>query len=371
MTYVIRPLPLQQCPELRVSFLATAASIALAGCGIDVESLPAPALAKATAVVTDLAQVREHAMSIEAIGTTHARESVLVTSRVSGRVSRIFLTEGAHAAAGDPLVLLEDDAERAGLRSAAATVAEVEAQLRRIESLAATGLVARYDLDRQHRAVEAAQAELQLRQVLLDQRTIRAPFAGVIGFRQVSPGTLVQPGASIVSLDACDEMRVQFSVPETMMARAQPNDPVEAVTAAYPGRSYAGRIATRGTRIEEATRAVPAQAVFENRDGSLLPGMMLTLRIRAKPRQLVSVPEAALAPENGRQFVWTIDASDSAQRSPVELGVRERGWVEITAGIAAGDEVIVEGAGNLQPGARVRQIPRPGAAAVSMRNEAG
>ena len=146
------------------------------------------------AVLTDVPQARDYSMPIEAIGTTHARHSVLVTSRVSGRVSRIFLTAGARADAGAPQVLLEDDTERANLRSAAATVAEVTSQFQRLESLAARGLVSRYDLERQQRAVETARAELQLRQVLFDQRTIRAPFAGVVGFRQVSVGTPIQPG---------------------------------------------------------------------------------------------------------------------------------------------------------------------------------
>lgn len=313
--------------------------------------------------------MRQHAMAIEAIGTAHARESVLITSRVSGRVSRIFLTEGARAAAGDPLVLLEDDAERAGLRSATAAAAEAQSQLERLESLAERGLVSRHERDRQRRTVEAAQAELELNRVLLDQRTIRAPFAGVVGFRQVSPGTLVQPGTDIVSLDACDEMRLQFSVPETLLSSLQPTDTVEAVTAAYPGRTYIGRIAARGTRVDEMTRAVPAQAIVENRDGSLLPGMMLTLRIQARPRQLTSIPEAALAPENARQFVWKIDAAGSAQRIAVEIGVREAGWVEIVSGIHAGDRIVVEGSGNLRPGAAVREVLRPGPALVGIGSE--
>jgi membrane fusion protein (multidrug efflux system) len=307
-------------------------------------------------------------MAIEALGTTHARESVLITSRVNGRVSRIFLTEGAHANAGDPIVLLEDDMERASVRSATAAAAEALSQLERLESLAERRLVSQFELDRQRRSVEAAEAELELSRVLLDQRTIRAPFAGIVGIRQVSPGTLVQPGTTIVSLDACDEMRVQFSVPETLLASVQPNDEVEAVTAAYPGRTYLGRITTRGTRIDETTRAVPAQATFDNRDGSLLPGMMLMLRIQARPRQLTFVPEAALAPENGRQFVWQIDATQSVQRVPVEIGVREHGWVEIVSGVEPGHEVVVEGSGNLREGATVRRVPRPGAI-VSLRNE--
>ena len=335
----------------------------LAGCTSDL--LPVAATAELTAVVTTHVQQREHSVAIEAVGTTHARESVLITSRVSGRVSRIFLVEGAHVAEGTALVQLEDDTERAGLRAAAAAAAEAQSQLERLDSLSARGLVSQYERDRQVRAMEAAQAELELRRVLLDQRTIRAPFAGVVGFRQVSPGTLVQPGTSIVSLDACEEMRVHFSIPETLIGALQRSQSVDAVTAAYPGRTYRGRITARGTRVDEMTRAVPAQAIFANDDGSLLPGMMLTVRIQTPARSLTYLPEAALAPENARQYVWRIDAAGAAERVPVEIGLRELGWVEIASGIDVGDRIVVEGGGNLRPGTRVREIPSPGASFVS------
>lgn len=337
----------------------------MAGCGSD--PLPVAQVTQATAVVTELAQRRQYSASIEAIGTARARESVFITSRVSGRVNRIFLTEGARAAKGDPLVLLEDDAERAGYRTALAAAAEAQSQLERLESLAERGLVSQYERDRQRRAVETTQAELELSRVLLDQRTIRAPFDGVVGFRQVSPGTLVQPGAHIVSLDHCDDMRVQFSVPEMFIASVRPSDQVEAVTAAYPGRTYVGRIVARGTRVDEVTRAVPTQAMFDNRDGSLLPGMLLTLQVQARPRPLTYVPEAALAPDNARQFVWRIGADESAQRVEVSIGVREQGWVEILSGVDAGDRVVVEGGENLRPGATVREVARPGPALASGR----
>lgn len=323
----------------------------------------------AASVVTARVEARELALPIEAIGTVHAIESVVITSRVSGRVSRIHMKEGAHVAAGDPLVSLEDDAERAELRTASAAAAEAIAQYERLEALAEKGLVSHYERDRQRRAVEAAQAQLELSRVLLEQRTIRAPFTGVVGFRKVSLGTLVQPGTAIVSLDAIDQMRVQFSVAETLISNIGIGDVVHAHSAAYRDRTYEGRIETRGTRVDEITRSVPVQAIFSNADGSLLPGMMLTLRILGRPRMLTHVPEAALAPENARQFVWRIDESGTAQRVPVEIGVRGSGWVEIVSGLLPGERVVLEGAGNLRPGISVREVPRPGSAVAAVHRE--
>lgn len=338
--------------------LATSLILAAAsGCGAD--AAPAIRAAPVAAVVTGVAARREYTSPVEAIGTARAQESVFITSRVSGRVSRIFLTEGARASRGDPLVQLEDDTERAALRSATAAAAEAQAQLDRLESLGERGLVSRFERDRQRRVVETTQSELELTRVLLNHRTIRAPFDGVIGFRQVSPGTLVQPGTPIVSLDNCDEMRVQFSVPETLMTRVHAGAEVEAESAAYPGGNFQGRILTLGTRVDEVTRAVPVQASFANPDGRLIPGMLLTLRVLARPRELTAIPEAALAPDHARQFVWRVGADDKAQRVEVMIGAREQGWVEIVSGIAAGDRVVVEGIDNMRPGIAVREVAAP------------
>jgi membrane fusion protein (multidrug efflux system) len=330
---------------------------------------PHPKSSQAPAVVTATVQLRTYALPIEAIGTAHARESVLVTSRVSGRVSRIYMTEGAGVRAGDPLVLLEDDTEKASLRTATASAAEAESQYLRLQSLSDRGLVSQYERDRQRQVLEKAQAELELARVLLDQRTIRAPFSGVVGFRAISPGTLVQPGTGIVTLDAREHMRVMFSVAETLVSSISVGEEVQAGAAAYRGRKYSGRIETLGTRLDEATRAMPVQALFRNTDGSLIPGMMLTLRISAKPRKVIFIPEAALAPENARQFVWRVSSDGLAQRVAVELGVRGDGWVEIVSGLAEGERVVLEGSGNLRQGTVVREVPAPGTPLAVMSNE--
>ena len=292
---------------------------------------------------------------------------MLVTSRVSGRVSVIYMKEGARVAAGDPLVLLEDDTEKASLRSAAAAAAEARAHLTRLQSLSENGLVSRYELDRQSRAQETAEANLELARVLLDQRTIRAPFSGIVGFRAISPGTLVQPGTGIVTLDARDDIRVLFSVAETLVSSISVGEPVEASAAAHRGRRYAGRIETLGTRLDEVTRALPVQAPPECRRQPH-PWHAPHAAHLGEARTVTFVPEAALAPENAKQFLWRV-SDGMAQRIPVEVGVRGDGWVEITSGAAAGDRVVLEGAGNLRQGSAVREVPSPGAALTLARSE--
>lgn len=311
-------------------------------------------------MVTAFVETRSYGLPIEAIGTARALESVLVTSRVNGRVSRIYMTQGVQVETGEPLVLLEDDQEQAALRSAAASAAQAESHYQRLQTLAEQGLVSHYERDRQRQALDMAQAELDLARIMLDQRTIRAPFSGILGFRQISLGTLVQPGTGIVTLDALEKVRVAFSIAEPLIANVRVDDAIEAGTAAHRGVEFAGRIETIGTRVDELTRAVPVQAIIDNRDARLMPGMMLMIRTVGRPRSLTYVPEAALAPENARQFVWRVDKDDIVERVSVELGTRGEGWVEIRTGLSIGDRVVLEGTGNLRSGRAVREVPRPG-----------
>lgn len=322
-------------------------------------------------VVTTEVMTREYGAPIEAIGTAHALESVLVTSRVSGRVKMIYLREGTEVALDTPLVLLEDDEERSQLRAAKAAAAQESSRYKRMQELAARGLISTDELEQQRRIVDTSEAALDLAAVMLEQRTIRAPFAGTVGFRQVSPGSLVQPGTGIVTLDATQTMRVAFSVAETLLSDVTRGNSIRARAAAYRDGEFIGKVDTIGTRVDEATRAIPVQAFIRNPENLLKPGMLLTLSMEGKPRPIRYVPESAVAPENARQFAWRIKPDNSAEKVAVELGVRADGWVEIVSGLDVGDRIVLEGISNLRPGRGVLEVPRPREKVVDTRMSKG
>jgi len=351
------------CSSARKYWLPLVALLAplLAGCAPRAAPSKAEPAKELAPVATATVLSRDYAVPIEAIGTARAWESVLVSSRVNGRVSQVFMQEGASIRQGEPVVRLEDDTEHAELRSAKAAAEQSRSRYQRMQELDAKGLVAHDDLDAQRQLLDTTQAKLELAQSLLDQRTIRAPFSGKLGFRMVSLGALVQPGTAIVALDATDTMRVAFSVAETLIPDLAVGGIVNAQAAAFRGHNFIGKIHAIGTRVDDVTRAVPVQAVIDNRAGLLKPGMMLNLSILTKSRPLTYVPEAALAPENTRQFVWRIAADNTAEKVSVELGLRTQGWVEILSGVTVGDRIVIEGVGNLRPGRAVREVPRPGA----------
>lgn len=337
----------------------------LTGCAPRAANKAADSGPESAPVATTLVQSQIYAAPIEAIGTARARESVLISSRVNGRVSRIFMQEGAAIRQGEPVVRLEDETEQAELRSAKAAAEQAKSRFQRMRELHAQHLIAQDELDAQRQVLDTTQAQLDLAQSLLDQRTIRAPFSGQLGFRMVSPGTLVQPGTPIVELDAIDTMRVAFSIAEPLLASLAVGGTVNAQVAAFREQQFIGKIHVIGTRVDEVTRAVPVQALIDNRSTLLKPGMMLSLSVLTKPRPLRYVPEAALAPENARQFVWRIKADDTAEKVAVELGLRAQGWVEILSGVNTGDRIVVEGVGNLRPGRTVREVKRSTPVAAS------
>jgi membrane fusion protein, multidrug efflux system len=346
------------------ALLSLAAGL-LAGCGDDSPAaVPVAArAADATPVVLGQVEQRQFVPQIEGLGTARALESVLVTARVSGRIVAIEFKEGARAAANQPLVRLEDDEERAELKAAEAEAEQAQSRHARLTELSGKGLVSRDQLEEQNQVLKSAQARLELARVRLEQRTVRAPFAGALGFRQQSLGSLVQAGSPIVTLDQVDTLRVEFSVAEALLGDLAPGAIVEVRAAAWPERLFKGKISTVDTRVDEITRAAKVQALLDNRDGAIKPGMLLTVRAQGRARSALFVPEGAVAPENARQFVWRVGAQEKVEKVGVALGSRLTGSVEVVDGLAAGDRVVLEGQGQLRPGAAVRAVATPGAAA--------
>ena len=189
--------------------LLAVAAIGLAGCGGKQGGAAAPA-ASDIQVTTTVVQPVAWSDTVRALGTAHARESVTLTAKVSEIVDQVHFESGQHVQAGQPLVTLRVDAQEAALGEAEATLAEAEEQYRRLEGLAGQKLVARSTLDAQRALREVAAARVRQMRSDISDRHVRAPFAGVLGIRQVSPGALLTPNATIATLDDISHMYVDF-----------------------------------------------------------------------------------------------------------------------------------------------------------------
>ena len=340
---------------------AAALAFVLAACGGG--DAPAPAAAPSVAVTTHTVVLQPWSDTVRALGTVKARESVTVTAKVSETVERVHFDSGDVVAAGAPLVTLSDGQQQQALVEANAAAEEAARLLRRQSELAEQQLIARAALDSQRATRDAAVARVGQVRAQLADRVVRAPFAGVLGLRQVSPGSLVTPGTPIATLDDIVQVYVDFPVPETILAQLAPGQALTATSATYPGRAFSGRVLTIDSRVDPATRAVTVRGGFDNAERALRPGMLLQVTLVRPEREALLVPEISVVQVGSSSYVFRVRADDTVERADVTIGARRDGLAEVLSGLQAGERIVVDGTGKLRPGQKVAPAPAAGSAA--------
>ncbi|NBB63690.1 efflux RND transporter periplasmic adaptor subunit [Pseudomonas sp. ODNR1LW] len=316
-------------------------------------------------------QVSEAAVSsrpfsdqIRVLGVARGMRSVNITSSTTELITRVLFTDGQTVSAGAPLVELQAREEDADIIEARANVAQAQRERDRYKALADRGIAPQVMLEQAETALATARATLEAAQARRGDRVIRAPFAGTLGLTTVTPGTLINPGAVIVTLDDTSTIRVDFPLPERYLNVLRPGAPIVATADAYGETPFEGRIALIDTRVNETTRAATARAVLPNPGGRIRPGMLLRVAVQQGQRQAPAAPEAAVQYEGDGAFVYRIAPGAqgaSAQRVEVETGAVENGFVEILSGLEVGDRIVGSGLNRIQPGAPI-SVGRPNAA---------
>jgi membrane fusion protein, multidrug efflux system len=324
--------------------------------------------------VVDVDTVRTAAIveTREAVGTVRAFESIVVTAKAPGTVQAITFEEGARVKAGDELLRLDADERRADIeqavaemRRAAAQRDETRVRLERATALRRTGAGTEAqvaDLSAQLATLESAIASAGARrkaaEARLDDLTIRAPFAGRLGSRAVSVGAYVSPGTRITTLDDLSRVRLDFSVPENILATLKVGRTVRALSAAFGERMFEGRVTLIDPRIDPVTRTAKLTAEFPNPDEALKPGMFLSvaLEVTNKPNAVV-VPEEAIVGEGLRHLLFVVKDDKTIDRRVVRIGQRQSTVVEILDGVKPGETIVVRGVQRVRPGMTV--APRP------------
>jgi len=290
---------------------------------------------------------------VEALGTAQANESITLNAKITETVRKVNFTDGQKVDAGDILVELTSGQQAAQLEEAQATYKDAERQYARQEGLVQQGTVSKALFETSQATRDSSRAHMDAIRAQLADRVITAPFAGVLGLRHVSPGTLVTPGTAITTLDDIHVMKLDFAVPETAIAALKAGQSVQTRAAAYPDKHFDGKIESLDSRVDPATRALTVRALIPNPEGLLRPGMLLSVSVTARERQSLGVPELALVPLGGKQYVYRVGAGNAVEQVEVKLGARRAGEVEVTSGLAEGDRVVVEGTVSLRAGAKV------------------
>jgi membrane fusion protein (multidrug efflux system) len=316
------------------------------------------AAADAPGVIVAEAEERVFPLTIEALGTARANESVEIRPLVSQRIVAIRFEDGERIEAGRVLVELQNAEARADVASAKATLSESESQLRRAQQLFKTKAGSESELDQRLTRRDADRAVLDAARSRLADTTVRAPFAGLAGLRNVSLGSYVTPETVITTLDDTETIKLDFSVPETLLSRIEPGVAVIARSAAWPDAAFDGQITSMDTRVDPVSRTLTVRALLANEDGRLRPGMFLTVSLLRDDIVALVVPESAIVPERSTQFVLVVDNDSTIERRQVRTGRRRPGFVEVTFGLEPGEVVVVEGTQKARPGEAVRIIKR-------------
>jgi membrane fusion protein, multidrug efflux system len=292
--------------------------------------------------------------SVEAIGTAQANESITLFAKVTDTVRRVDFEDGDFVEQGTILIQLTNQEQEASLAEAQANLDDALNQLRRLEDLTARGLAPESELDIARSRAAASEARLDTVVARLTDRLILAPFSGVLGFRQVSPGTLVTTSTPITTLDDISIIKLDFTVPETFLGAMAPGAEVLARSASYPDREFRGEVRTVGSRVDPVTRALQVRAHLPNDEGLLRPGMLLTLDVVMAERETLVVPENSVFQIQNRAYVYFVGADRVARQREIRLGARRVGYVEVLSGLSAGDLIVTEGIVKLRDGVRVR-----------------
>lgn len=315
----------------------------------------APGTPGSIAVITAAVRAERLSSPLTALGTARANEAVEVTSKTSNIVTVVRFRDGERVEKGQVLVELDSAQARADLAAAEAARADSASQVKRSRELLATKVISDAQFEQLEATLKTNEARVDAARSRVDDTVIRAPFTGRVGLRRVSVGSLVNPGTTIATLDDSSVIKVDFAVPENFLSVLRDGLKVYALSAAFPDREFAGTIAGVDSRVDPVSRSVTARAVVPNSDGKLKPGMFLNVRVAPEARDALMIPEAALMPEQSRQFLYVVQ-DGRATRREVRIGRREPGRVEIVAGLSPGERVIVEGTQKVRDGGAVREL---------------
>lgn len=313
---------------------------------------------KPMAMPVKIAAVRQATVTHDAtaVGTLIANESVMIRPEIAGRLVAIHFKEGERVAAGAKLVSI--DVAEIEAQRAANDVELVWSQQRhdRAVELSRKNFISSQALDEARANLARARARIAEDEARLSKAELRAPFAGTLGLRVVSPGAYLKAGDDIVRLEDLSTIKLDFRIPETYLGRLRRDQEVSLQVDAYPQRAFKGRTYAIDSSLDEKTRTVLVRGRVPNPGGELKPGMFarVTLTLDAQQGALL-IPEEAVVPRGNRSFVFRI-VDGKAVMTAVETGSRQPGVVQIVKGLAATDRVVTDGHQKLQDGMAVLDI---------------
>src|SRR6516162_7294661 len=315
-----------------------------------------------TAVTTVVAKEETWPSTLSIIGTAAAIQGVTVSADLPGTIDKIHFESGQWVKEGDVLVELDTRQERAQLASLEAQRDLARVTYQRSQELVKEGVIAKQEFDNATAQQKATEAQVGDIKAAIARKTIRAPFSGVLGIRQVSLGQYLAAGQAIVSLQTLSPIYVNFGVPQQDSGKMVAGHVLRVTSQDVPGVNFTGRIIAVDSVINEQTRNIQVQAVVTNKDNRLRPGMFVQVELPlGNPRDVISLPASAInyAPYGDSVYVVT-DIKDpkgntyrGVRQQVVKVDGTRGDQVAVISGLNPGDEVVSSGVFKLRNGAPV------------------
>lgn len=293
--------------------------------------------------------------SIQAVGTLQAIASIVVRPEIAGVIRRIGFADGQLVERGAPLIELDQEELQAQANQAAAQEKIAQVTYDRLKRLSSqqTTIVPVQQIDEARLALQAASANSVLYATRLKKTVIRASFSGTVGLRRVSVGDYVQPGQDLVNLEDLRTLHVDFQVPEVRLSQLLVGQAMAVTTEAFPERAFEGQVSAIDPRVDAANRTVAVRAAVPNPEGGLRPGLFATVRLTVgQQAHALFIPEESVWLQREKTMVFRVDGP-VVRLNEVTVAARERGLVQVRAGLKAGDQVVRTGTHKLRDGMRV------------------
>ncbi len=317
----------------------------------------------AAIVSTTLAKRTSWERRLHAVGTLAAVQGVTVSNELAGIVAKIAFESGQRVGEGELLVQLDTSTDEAQLRGLDAQAQLAAITLERARQLRAANTNSQADLDSAEAQQRAAVAAADNIRAVIGKKTIRSPFAGVLGIRLVDLGQFLPAGGSIAALQALDPIYAEFTLPQQAVGQLKAGQAVHVAIDAFPGTTFSGTINALNSKVDEATRNITVQATLRNPDGRLIPGMFASVDVVLPSRDdMITLPQTAIVYNPYGSAVYVVESvrdeagtvSQVVRQHFVTLGETRGDQVAVVKGVNAGEEIVTAGQIKLRNGSPVQ-----------------
>ena len=327
---------------------------------LEAEAQGGPPGGRMTTVESIVVEGRPLRSSVNAVGSILADASALLRAEVPGQVVGLHFRDGQRVAKGERLYSIEATVLEAEVNEARANVEQREAAYNRAKELVEDSLISATDFDTARAEYNVAVARLLSSEARLSKTVVRAPFDGFAGLRRINIGDYATIGQELVDIVRLDPLRVEFTVPETQLAKLREGQEVQVTVGAFPDEVFVGTVSAVAPQIDVAGRSVTLRAELPNPGYRLRPGLFAKVSITLDTRpDALMVPEQAIWPIGNDKTVFVVEDGVARQRV-VRLGERKPGQVEIIEGLSAGEELVTAGQMKIFDGAKVKTVPAIG-----------